>query len=402
VTEVRRVPEPNYPNFPADEISRRCEKIKENMGLRGVELLFLTSRENVVYFSGLSSMAWIQKGVVPAIVLIAVDAEEPVMILPDFWLGTAEKTTWLNDFVLHRSSHSHPMDFANLIISVIKERGWGSSTIGYEASTEMLFGMPLAQWEHLRASLPSATWIDASDAIWDLRMIKSPDEIERLRRSAVATNRAQELMRDHASAGMSELELGAYLRRAMLQDDCGEQDRLFLNMRAGSDRYSMTDTYPKDRPLRPGDLLVCDAGMFLEGYASDTARVMSIGVPSDLHASVYEHVVEARSRAIGELRAGVPASQIYRAVRSVFDEAELPVHIDMVGHGIGLDVHEPPMLSPVNETPLEENMVLCVEPWVTLPEDQGVLVIEDTFAVTATGCEELTLPNADQLWTIKT
>jgi Xaa-Pro aminopeptidase len=225
-------------------------------------------------------------------------------------------------------------------------------------------------------------------------------QIERLRKAAVATNTAQEQLRDHARAGMNELELGAFLRRAMIQDDSGEEDRLFLNMRAGRDRYSMTDTYPKNRPLQNGDMLIVDAGLFLDGYASDTARVMSIGEPSQLHASVYRHVVDARARALSQLQAGIPASAMYRAVREVFDEANLPVHIDMVGHGIGLDVHEPPMLSPNNETPLEENMVVCIEPWVTLPDDQGVLVIEDTFVVKDGGYEELTLPNAQQLWVV--
>jgi Xaa-Pro aminopeptidase len=363
-----------------------------------IDLLLLTARENVVYFSGYSSMAWVQKGVVPAVVLVAADSEEPVMVLPDFWLGTAEKTTWLDDFVLHHGSHSDPFDFANLVVRVIDERGWAKGRIGYEAGAEMLMGMPLDQWEHLRAGLRASEWVDGSGVIWGARMIKSPAEIDRLRRAAVATNRAQEALRAHIRVGMSELEAGAFLRRAMIQDDSGEEDRLFLNFRAGTDRYSMTDTYPKDRALRRGDMLVVDAGIWLDGYASDTARVMSIGEPSDLHASVYRNVVDARAAALADLRAGVPASAMYRAVRGVFDDAGLPVHIDMVGHGIGLDVHEPPMLSPINDTPLEENMVVCIEPWVTLPNDQGVLVIEDTLVVTSDGYEELTLPNASELW----
>jgi Xaa-Pro aminopeptidase len=395
---VRRIEEPNYPNFPAEEIEARCALARGLMRERGLDLLLVTARENVVYFSGYSSMAWVQKGVVPAVVLLAAKVEEPVMVLPDFWLGTAEKTTWLRDFVLHRGSHSDPFDFANLVVRVIEERGWSNGRIGYEAGAEMLMGMPLDQWEHLRGQLATADWVDGSEVIWGARMIKSEREIDRLRRAAVATNRAQEALREHVRVGMNELEAGAFLRRAMIQDDCGEEDRLFLNFRAGPDRYSMTDTYPKDRRLRRGDILVVDAGILLEGYASDTARVMSIGQPSELHASVYETVVEARTQALDELRAGVPASSLYRAVRSAFDDAGLPVHIDMVGHGIGLDVHEPPMLSPINETPLEENMVVCIEPWVTLPNDQGVLVIEDTFLVKAGGYEELTLPNASELW----
>jgi Xaa-Pro dipeptidase len=400
VSAVRRVPEPTYPNFPEAETADRCRRVREEMAAAGIDLLLLTARENVVYFSGLSSMAWVQKGVVPAVLLIAAEVEEPVMILPDFWLGTAEKTTWVDDFVLHRASHSDPDDFANLIAQVIRERGWAGGRIGYEAGHEMLVGMPIGQWDLLRGNLGSATWVDAGEAIWQVRMVKSPAEIERLRRAAVATNRAQEGLRDHLRVGMSELEVGAFLRRRMIQDDAGEEDRLFLNMRAGRDRYSMTDTYPKDRPLARGDLLIVDAGIVLDGYSSDTARVLAIGEPSELHASVYRTVVDARASALAELRAGVPASAIYRAVRRVFDEAGLPVHIDMVGHGIGLDVHEPPMLSPINETLLEENMVVCVEPWVTLPDDQGVLVIEDTFVVTADGYDELTLPNAGDLWVI--
>jgi Xaa-Pro aminopeptidase len=366
----------------------------------GIDLLLLTERENVVYFSGLSSCAWVQKGVVPAVVLIAADTEEPVMILPDFWLGTAEKTTWYQDFVLHHASHSDPNDFVSLLVSVIEEHGWAGSRIGYEAGHEMMIGLPIAQWEHLRTQLSGATWVSSGEAIWKVRMIKSPAEVERLRRAAVATNRAHEVLRDHLRIGMSELEAGAVFRRAMLQDDVDEQDRFFLNMRAGRDRYSMTDTYPKDRRLGRGDLLVVDGGLIRAGYASDTARVIAIGPPSDLHASVYRTVIEAKHAALAELRAGVPASAIYRAVRKVFDDGGMPVHIDMVGHGLGMDTHEPPMLSPINEEPLEENMVINIEPWVTLPDDQGVLVIEDTFLITAGGYEELTLPHADELWIV--
>lgn len=400
MSTVRRVPTPNYPNFPAEEIAARCRRVREVMAEAGIDLLLLTERENVVYFSGLSSCAWVQKGVVPAVVFIAADREEPVMILPDFWLGTAEKTTWYEDFVLHHASHSDPNDFVNLLVSVIRERGWAGGRIGYEAGHEMLIGVPVAQWEYLRTQLTDASWVAAGEAIWKVRMIKSRAEIDRLRRAAVATNHAHEVLRDHLRIDMNELEAGAVFRRAMLQNDVDEQDRFFLNMRAGRDRYSMTDTYPKDRPLGRGELLVVDGGLIMAGYGSDTARVIAIGAPSDLHASVYKTVIDAKNEALSELRAGVQASAMYRAVRRVFDDAGLPVHIDMVGHGIGLDVHEPPMLSPINDEPLEVNMVINIEPWVTLPDDQGVLVIEDTFLVTVDGYEELTLPHANELWVV--
>ena len=201
MTTVRRVPVPNYPNFPAEEIAARCRRVREVMGEQGIDLLLLTERENVVYFSGLSSCAWVQKGVVPAVVLIAADSEEPMMILPDFWLGTAEKTTWYEDFVLHHASHSDPNDFVNLLVSVIRERGWADGQIGYEAGHEMLVGLPIAQWEYLCSQLADASWVPAGEVIWTVRMIKSQAEIDRLRRAAVATNRAHEALRDHVRIG---------------------------------------------------------------------------------------------------------------------------------------------------------------------------------------------------------
>ncbi len=393
---ARRVPEPTFPTFSRAEIRSRVERA---LGVLDADVLLLTGRENVVYFTGLSSCAWVQKGVVPAVVLLDARGGETIMVLPDFWLGTAEKTTWLDDFVLHRQSHSQPDDFPNLVADVVRDRWGGNATIAYEAGQEMLLGMPLRQWERLRSRL-DATWVDGGDAIWAARMLKSPAEVERLRRSAQATNRAQVRLREHARAGMSELELGCFLRRELLQADASEQDRIFLNMRAGSERYSMTDTFPKDRTVEVGDLLVCDAGIFLEGYAGDTARTMAVGEPSERHAAVYEHALEAQRQALATVRDGTPARLVYDAVRRVYDDAGLPVHIDMVGHGIGLDLHEPPMLSPGNDTPLRENMVICVEPWVTLPNDEGVLTIEDTFLVTRDGYEQLTLANADPLWRI--
>ena len=258
--------------------------------------------------------------------------------------------------------------------------------------------MPLRQYEQVRSQLSSVSWRDGGLAIWEARMIKSPAEVDRLRHSAEVAGRAQEKVREAAHPGVDELELGWLLRRELLQPDGSEQDRIFINLRAGRERYSMTDTYPKSRQLRQGDLLVCDTGIFLEGYASDTARVLSVGEPSDVFSDVYNAILAAREAALGLVRPGTPASAVYDAVRGAFNEAALPAHIDMVGHGIGLNLHEPPMLAPGNDTPLRENMVICIEPWVTLADDQGVLTIEDTFLVTGNGYEQLTLRNASELW----
>ncbi len=397
---LRRVPEPLYPTFPKDEFETRYRRVRAAMDAAGIDLLLLTEQENVIYFSGLQSAAWIVHGLVPGTILFPRKETEPVMVLPDFWLGTAEKTTWLNDFVLHHNTHTDPDDFARLLVETIQKRGWEKATIGYEAGQEMVVRLPIRQFDRVRRDLPGARWVEGGEAIWQGRVIKSPREIDKLRKSALATNQAQEQLRAFAHPGTNELDIGRFIRTKQMEARGSEEDRLFLNMRAGRERYNMTDTLPQNRPIKNGEILIIDAGVYLESYASDTARCMAVGDPSPLHRSVYAKVIEAEKAALALVRPGTKSSALYEAVRKVHDGAGYPVHVDIVGHGLGLDIHEPPYLSPKNDDPLVENMVINIEPWVTLPNDQGVLVIEDTFLVTKDGYEQLTLHNADDLWVL--
>ncbi len=399
---ARRIPEPLFPSFPRDEFTWRYRRAREYMDEAGLDLLLLTGRENVTYFSGLVNAAWITHGMVPGLILLHKDQEEPIMILPDFWLGTAEKTTWIKELILHHDTHSNPDDFSNLVVRVIRERNWDKGAIGYEAGYEMILGIPIQQFDQIRKELASLKWVPGGPVIWKTRMIKSVREIQRLRRSAQITNRAHERLHDYLHPGMNELEAGTFIRLAQIEQGGSDQDRLFLNMRsAGPDRFNMPDSLPQDRPIKMGEVLIVDAGIYLEGYPSDTARCMVVGKPTGFQLSVYQKVIEALDAALAEVRPGTKASTVFKAVRRVYDQVGYPVHIDMVGHGIGLDVHEPPMLSPINDYLLEENMVLCIEPWVTFPDKQTVLTIEDTFAVTKDGWEQLSLRNADQLWFIE-
>jgi Xaa-Pro aminopeptidase len=397
---VRRVPEPLYPTFPKDEYQERYKRTRAAMDSAGIDLLFLTEQENVVYYSGLQNAAWIVHGLVPGVILFPRQEQEPVMVLPDFWLGTAEKTTWLNDFVLHRNTHSDPDDFARLLVETIRERGWDRGRIGYEAGLEMIMRLPIRQFDSVRRELSTAAWVEAGDAIWQVRMIKSPREIDRIRQSAQLANRVQEQLREYAHPGMNELEIGRFIRTKLVEGGGSEANVIFLNMRAGKERYSMTDTLPQDRPIQNGEMLVVDTGVYLEGYPGDTARVMAIGEPSALYRSVYAKVIEAEKAALAQIRPGAKSSAAYQAVRQIYDAAGFPVHVDIVGHGLGLDIHEPPYLSAQNDYPLAENMVINIEPWITLPNDQGVLTIEDSFLVTKDGWEQLTLRNADELWVV--
>ena len=396
-TSARSIPEPLFPTFAKQEYSTRHGKIREAMQRAGIDLLLATERENVEYISGYLSSHWFMHGIIPGVVLFPLFGE-PCLIVPKFWLGTAQKKSWIRSIFVHPNTHSDPESFAEFVVEIIQQHSWDKAAIGYEAGEEMKLGMPIQQFDHIRARLLGAQWAPCGSILWSARTIKSPMEVELLRRAAVGTCRALERVRDATHPGMTESQIGQLIRQFQIAEGC--EDRQFLNVRCGADRYSMTDTLPEDRPIQLGEILILDIGMHRRGYWSDTARCASIGAPSDSYLRTYETVGKALEAALRTICDGALASAPYHAARSVMDDAGHVVHIDMMGHGIGMGMYEPPMLSPIVEGTLKAGMVLCVEPWITLSDNRGVLCREESVVVTEDGYEMLTSPNAQDLWTI--
>lgn len=389
---------PRFPAWPQEEYLERHRRARAAMERAGIDLLLLSARENVEYFSGYLSSHWFMVGFVPGVILFP-RVGEPCLIVPNFWKGTAASKSWIRDIIPHPGTHSHPETFPDLVVDEIVRRGWSKSTIGYEQGFEMTVGLPIQHWDRVRGSLGGARWLPAGPLLWSLRTFKSPLEVELLAQAGAATCRVLSRLRGELRIGMTETEIGKRIRRAQAEEGC--EDRQFLNLRCGPDRYGMTDTLPENRPIGEGEMLILDVGMHRQDYWSDLARCVSVGAPSAEQKAVYQTIVEAEKAGLEVIRAGVPASAIYHAVREVIDRAGYGVHVDMVGHGIGMGMYEPPMLSPAASDILQEGMVLCLEPWITLPEGRGVFCLEDMVAVKESGCVQLTPRDADELWSCR-
>ncbi len=398
LASARTVPIPPFPTLPKEEYEDRYRRVREAMGQEGIDLLLVTEQENVEYLSGYLSCHWFLHGIVPGVVLFPLYGE-PCLILPNFWLGTAQKKSWIQEIHTHANSHSQPDSFSDLVIEVVRKHRWQKSVIGYEAGQEMTLGMPIQQFDAIRSGLTSATWLPGGQSLWAARMLKSPLEISLLTEAAQGSCRTLQRVRGSAQAGMRESEIGQLIRKYHIEEGC--EDRQLLNVRCGAPRYSMTDTLPEDRSIQPGEMMILDVGMQRKCYWSDTARCASVGKPSTHYLEVYAAILEAQQLALSTISDGVPASAPYHAARSVLDKAGFGVHIDMMGHGIGMSIYEPPMLSPIVHDTLRAGMVLCVEPWITLPNDGGVFCLEETVAVTQDGYQKLTNWESFDLWVIE-
>jgi Xaa-Pro aminopeptidase len=151
---------------------------------------------------------------------------------------------------------------------------------------------------------------------------------------------------------------------------------------------------PHARPtaarLSEGDLVVVDMGAMRDGYASDMTRMLFLGRPGAKVKKMYRAVLDAQEAAIAAVRPGVTAMHVDRAARRVLKTEKLDkAFVHSTGHGLGLEIHEPPRVGKKEKTRLESGMAITIEPGVYL-EGFGGIRIEDTVLVTPAGCEILT------------
>jgi Xaa-Pro aminopeptidase len=123
-------------------------------------------------------------------------------------------------------------------------------------------------------------------------------------------------------------------------------------------------------------------------YYSDVARTAVVGEPTSEQRQVYDLLFSVHQRSLEALKPGVPSSDVYRIYRGAMEEAGLPPY-HFVGHGLGVTLHEDPFVNDRKSVPLEENMVLCIEP-LTMLEGRFGLQIEDEVIITADGYEPIT------------
>ena len=262
--------------------------------------------------------------------------------------------------------------------------------IGYEPAR-----MTCDLFESLNARLPmKASLVPVSSWIEQMRTIKSPEELARIRRSVQTNSRAFEETVRHLRPGMMEQELAAELEYRMRR--LGAEKPSFETIVAGGARSALPHAQPTKARLEPGGLVVVDMGAFQDGYASDMTRMLFVGSPTTRVKRTYRAVLEAQLAAVDSVRAGASTVHVDRQAREVLKGYGLDqAFVHSTGHGLGLEIHEPPRIGKRDSSHLEAGMTVTIEPGVYL-EGFGGIRIEDTVAVTAAGCEILT-PTSKEL-----
>ncbi len=262
--------------------------------------------------------------------------------------------------------------------------------VGFEASR-----MVYESYQRLKQSLPlGATLKPLPPVIEKLRMIKSPDELARIRRSVDTNSQAFAKTVRAIRAGVSESDIAAELEFQMRR--LHAEKAAFETIVASGPRTALPHARPTSRRIAKDELVLIDMGACQDGYMSDMTRMLFVGRPSRRILKMYRAVADAQLAAIDAVRAGATTGQVDRKARQVLESQGLgKTFVHSTGHGLGLEIHEPPRVGRHDKTRLEAGMVITIEPGAYIRGFGGVR-IEDTVLVTQNGCEILT-PTSKEL-----
>lgn len=231
-----------------------------------------------------------------------------------------------------------------------------------------------------------------SQALYDLRTVKTPDEIFKIKAAQQLAEEALTHLLERLHAGMTErevaLELDFYMRRH------GAEDVSFDTIALTGAHTSMPHGVPDDREICQGDFVLMDFGAVVDGYHSDMTRTVCVGQPTEEMREVYHIVRTAQEAALAFAKPGITGKELDAAARDIITDAGYGKAFGhSLGHGVGMEIHEFPVASAYRESALEPGNVVTIEPGIYLPGKFGVR-IEDFVCITESGCDNLTsLPN---------
>ena len=267
------------------------------------------------------------------------------------------------------------------ICSLISDKG--IRRFGFEASH-----MLVSDFRQLTERLPGSELVGIGETLDAIRSRKDPGEIELLGRVAALASDSLQSVLTFIRPGLRESDLALELEIEMRRR--GADGRAFDFIVASGVRGAMPHGKASDKLLRAGELVNIDFGAVKDGYHSDETVTVALGRPDEQGCEIHEIVRQAHDRAIAAVRPGMSCRDLDAIARDYIREQGYERCFGHgLGHGVGLDIHEKPVVSPRSETIIEEGMVFTIEPGIYVPGFGGVR-IEDTVVVTADGCRLLT------------
>ncbi|MCF2136401.1 MAG: Xaa-Pro peptidase family protein [Candidatus Thorarchaeota archaeon] len=348
----------------------RIERVREALRQNGTPFALVTPSPNFEYLTGIHYEMRER-----LIALVLSQDNDPFIVAPSFEVSNLSRMTWIKDFVPW-AEDENPYD---LIAGQIRDL--------HAQAVALDETLPIGIFWSLRTSIDDLqTTVSLAPLFREMRLHKSDAELDLMRKAGHIIDAAVMKAFAEAHVGVTEIEL-----RRVIHEEITRLGGVptFAAVQFG-DNSALPHAEPSFRKLKSGDIVLMDCGCSVDGYNTDMTRVGVVGEPSDEQKKIYSIVLKAQETAIDKLAPGVTCGSADGFARRVIEEenyGEFFTH--RLGHGIGLEVHEPPFIVRGNSMALEPGMTHSVEPGIYLESKFGIRM-EDLVAIQEDGCEVIT------------
>ncbi|MBO0995268.1 M24 family metallopeptidase [Bacillus sp. SD088] len=347
----------------------KLDKIRSSFQSLGIDGMFVTSPYNVRYMTNFTGTAG-----------LALISQDRAIFITDFRYAEQAQNQ-AQEYEI--SIHSGPI--MDEVAAKVKELG--ITKLGFEQDY-----MSYSTWTQYDQAV-SAEFVPVSNLMENMRLIKTNDEIAKIKEAADIADAAFKHILDFIKPGKTELEVSNELEFFMRK--CGATSSSFDIIVASGKRSSMPHGVASDKEIEKGDFVTMDYGALHKGYVSDITRTISVGEPAATLKEIYDVTLEAQLRAMEQIKPGMTGIEADAIARDYITEKGYGDYFGhSLGHGIGLEVHEGPGLSKRSKITLQPGMVVTVEPGIYLPDVGGVRIEDDTL-ITEKGNEALTHSTKD-------
>ena len=355
---------------------KRIEQVQKHLESSSVDFAFLTPAPNFQYLAGYDYNMHER-----LTALVIQKNTEPKIVAPAFELSGQSSKTWIKDFV----PWAEDEDPYALVAGLVGEKSGGHSVFLDDSIT-------LGVYWSLENALGGFTQTTSlSPMINSMRITKSDAEIEMMKKAGHIINDAVLKAFESATIGMTELEVQQIVHKEIRHQGATPT---FAAIQFG-ENSAIPHAAAGSRTLKKGDVVLMDCGCTLDGYNTDMTRVGVVGSPSEELERVYSTVLQAAETALDNINPGMTCGAADGLARRVIDDAGYGDYFThRLGHGIGLEVHEPPYVVRGSSQELQPGMCHSIEPGIYLEGKFGIR-IEDLVCIREDGPELLTFTPRD-------
>jgi len=353
----------------------RLTKLNRQILAHGYDGIALMPGPNMVYLTGIHTHISER----PIILFLPVD-DDPAIIIPTLEAMKARDAGLLKERIFDWSDEQGYTDAFQRACAQLELSDY---LLGVEA-----LHMRLLEVELIQRYAPGVSLAHVEPVMTALRITKDKTELAAMQNAAQVAENAIESLLLRIVAGMTEQEIAVMLLEELVK--AGSEGVPFGPIVSSGPNAGSPHAVPTDRPIQEGEMLVIDWGAVVDGYPSDITRTFAVGEVEPEFVRIYNSVKDANAAAKAIARPGATGSEVDRAARKTIEDSDFgSFFIHRTGHGLGLEIHEPPYIVEGNDEPLVVGTVFTIEPGIYLPDRIGVR-IEDDVVITEDGSRSLT------------